>query len=488
MSRVSLTTAKSALRGADEILLIAPLSLWTGPWAESLGDVPGLAAFVRAAQRGETGVHSVALDSDRPRRALAAILPDEVSRHLSPSRSEILWNQLGAASLSFDAKKGVILGLDDAAHYAPLVTALLRRLPPISLRSTAKPAGALSIGALDADGKALRAPKDLAGRVAGQRWAQRAVDLPPADMDTAIFVREARKLVKGLTGVTSSEIKGQKLLEAKLGGLHAVGRAAETAPRLLVLEYKPKKKARRTVALVGKGIIYDTGGLSLKGKTGMPGMKSDMGGAAAVVGAFHALAAAAGPDRVFAVLALAENAINERAVRNDDVITMHSGHTVEINNTDAEGRLVLGDAVSWVARKHQPDLIVDAATLTGAQLMATGKAHAAVVSNRAGLDARAVAAGLAAGDTVHPLPFAPELYQAEFTSTVADMRNSVADRSNAQASCAGQFIYAHIDDLDIPWLHVDLAGPAFRNRFGTGFGVGLLAQVTQDLQASDLKD
>ena len=159
---------------------------------------------------------------------------------------------------------------------------------------------------------------------------------------------------------------------------------------------------------------------------------------------------------------------------------MHSGKTVEVNNTDAEGRIVLADCMSYGCRKYQPDLVIDAATLTGAQLIATGYLHAGIVSNRDEVETLAVAVGKSSGDLVAPLPFAPEFLKSEFTSTVADMRNSVKNRMNAQSSCAAQFIYNHIDDLDIPWLHVDLAGPAStESGKGTGYGVGLLSEMAR---------
>ncbi|MEZ5976182.1 MAG: hypothetical protein R3E96_15475 [Planctomycetota bacterium] len=147
------------------------------------------------------------------------------------------------------------------------------------------------------------------------------------------------------------------------------------------------------------------------------------------------------------------------AFRNDDILTMHSGKTVEINNTDAEGRLLLGDGVSYAARKLGAEVILDAATLTGAQLVATGKAHAAIVSNQELLESQLIQSGLLSGDLVHPLPFAPELYHKEFSSQVADMRNSVADRANAQSSCAAQFVYNHIEDREVTWGHIDLPAP-----------------------------
>jgi probable aminopeptidase NPEPL1 len=213
----------------------------------------------------------------------------------------------------------------------------------------------------------------------------------------------------------------------------------------------------------------------------MVGMKSDMGGAAAVLGAFNVLARSGCRHKLSAVLCLAENAVGPSAYKPDDILRAHSGLSVEVNNTDAEGRLVLADGVSYAARVLGADTILDAATLTGAQLVATGKLHAGLMSNDGGLEDLMVEAGRASGDLVHPLPFAPEFYKPEFSSAVADMRNSVANRANAQASCAGQFIYWHIEDTGTRWAHVDLAGPSMLGKRATGLGVALLSEAVRRL-------
>lgn len=154
---------------------------------------------------------------------------------------------------------------------------------------------------------------------------------------------------------------------------------------------------------------------------------------------------------------------------------MYSGRTVEINNTDAEGRLVLGDGVAFANKDLKCEIIVDMATLTGAQGIATGKFHAGILSNNEAIEEACEAAGRNSGDLVHPLPYTPELHFAEFSSSIADMKNSVAERSNAQVSCAGLFIHSHLG-FDFPgsWLHIDMASPAFVGERATGYGVALL--------------
>jgi len=158
---------------------------------------------------------------------------------------------------------------------------------------------------------------------------------------------------------------------------------------------------------------------------------------------------------------------------------MYSGKTVEVNNSDAEGRLVLGDGVSHASKHIEGlDLIIDMATLTGAQMIATGRKHAAVLCNKEELETRAVQAGMISGDLCHPLLYAPELLMDEFKSEVADMKNSVKDRSNAQTSCAGHFIESHLaETYEGGWIHVDMAGPAAVGERSSGYGVGLVLSL-----------
>jgi len=205
-----------------------------------------------------------------------------------------------------------------------------------------------------------------------------------------------------------------------------------------------------------------------------------MGGAAAVLGAFAALAHKP-PCRLSLLLCLAENAIGPLAYKPDDILTLHSGKTVEINNTDAEGRLLLADGCSYAARVLKADVVLDAATLTGAQGVATGDLHAAVVCDDERIEQALLAAGRETGDLCWPLPCVPEFYRSEFASPIADMRNSVKNRSNAQVSCAAEFVHWHLDGTKVRWGHVDLAFPAFRGDRGTGYGVALLDAAVRRL-------
>lgn len=324
----------------------------------------------------------------------------------------------------------------------------------------------------------------------GIQLAARLVDAPPNELHTDAFVEEARRVATDLnTKITV--IQGKDLDAQGFGGLYGVGKASLHPPALVVLSHFPvgsTETSEGAVVFAGKGIVYDTGGLSIKSKDGMPGMKRDMGGAAAVLGAFAAVVQSQAVSKpLHAVLCIAENAVSEVATRPDDIHTMFSGKTVEINNTDAEGRLVLGDGVAYAVQRLHPEVIIDIATLTGAQGVSTGKYFAALYCNNEELEAVAIRAGRVSGDLAHPMPYAPEFFRPEFKSSVADMKNSVKDRSNAQVSCAGQFIGNHLGDefeKNGKWLHVDMASPAYckADERATGFGVALLCSILQQLE------
>ncbi|KFM63195.1 hypothetical protein X975_23745, partial [Stegodyphus mimosarum] len=300
--------------------------------------------------------------------------------------------------------------------------------------------------------------------------------MPCSEMNTDAFLQEIHKVGDAL-GIKPEVIRGQDLAKRGFGGIYSVGQAAEHPPALAILSHTDPD-AEETIAWVGKGIVYDTGGLCIKSKTSMAGMKRDCGGAAAILGAFYVAVKLGFQENLHAIFCLAENAVGPKAVRPDDIITMYSGRTVEINNTDAEGRLVLGDGVAYAEKDLNATTILDMATLTGAQGTATGRYHAALLTNSEEWEKAAVKAGQISGDLVHPVPYTPEIHFNEFASNIADMKNSVADRSNAQPSCAGLFVGAQIGfDYEGYWMHVDMASPVHCGDRATGYGVALLTTL-----------
>jgi len=475
-----------ALAAADHVLIIAAKACF-GPRKRTaaltkLLDKDTAAIATRLGGEAGTGLlGGTASSLCGKRRVTVGALRDEISRHNSDARAESIRKVAAASSLG-NTKNAVLLVLDDDSHLVAAVNAIGRALPKFSLK-TKKANGSVAIVAATRAGKQVTIGPAVQTLVDNARAAAVLVDTPPTDMNPAALAGATRKMLRGIKGVKISEITGDALLKKGLGGIHAVGRTARSAPRLVIATVGGKAggKKGRHIALVGKGITYDTGGLHIKMRGAMETMKADMGGSAAVLGAFATLAKHGVPCRVSLLMCLAENAIGPAAYKPDDVLTMHSGKTVEINNTDAEGRLVLADGCSYAARVLGADTIVDAATLTGAQGVATGNLHAAVVSNDEKLEQTLLEAGKASGDLCWPLPFAPEFYRSEFKSPIADMRNSVKNRSNAQSSCAAEFIHWHVDDTGARWGHIDLAYPAFRGDRGTGFGVALLVDAVQRL-------
>jgi len=321
----------------------------------------------------------------------------------------------------------------------------------------------------------------------GIQLAARIVDAPCNEMHTDAFLDEVREVGKKF-GIVPTIIRDQELEARGFGGIYGVGKGALHPPALAVLSHCPQG-ATMNIAWVGKGIVYDTGGLSIKGKTAMPGMKRDCGGAAGILGAFYAAVSQGFEQNLHAIFCLAENSVSDRATRPDDIHILYSGRSVEINNTDAEGRLVVSDGVVYAKKDLKADIIVDMCTLTGAQGISTGRSHAAHLTNSEEWEGKASVAGRKSGDLTFPLVYCPEFHYPEFTSAVADMKNSVADRSNAQSSCAGLFINAHLG-FDYPgiWLHVDMAAPSHVGERASGYGVALLnALFSEHISSNMLK-
>ena len=440
-------------------------------------------AMLSEMKTGDTGATaSTWLDSKGLKRIYAVALPKACSRHNSPAQPHAIARLIRACTPS-SGNVIIVCALAKDSYAFASGCAVARAFSLYARKGkTAQAKGAKSKDKSRSAKVVLLSEK---GRVdlkaitkaaEGIRFAARLVDMPASELSTDAFVSEAEALAARNKAVEIEVIRGEALREGGFGGLWGVGKAATTPPALVRLSYSPKG-AKKTLAWVGKGIVYDTGGLSIKTKTGMPGMKSDMGGAAAVIGAFEAAIATKPKVKLHALLCLAENSVGPDATRPDDVLDMYSGKTVEVNNTDAEGRLVLADGVAYATKVLNADTIINLATLTGAQLMATGRRHAGIMSNHAGLETQACKAGRESGDLVHPLPYCPEFFRGEFSSKIADMKNSVKDRMNAQSSCAGQFVGNHLGDFKGKWLHVDMAGPAMSAGRATGYGVALLLHL-----------
>jgi len=316
------------------------------------------------------------------------------------------------------------------------------------------------------------------------------INTPPSHLTPDTFTKKIAAVVKSAGGATAglkvSVLNEKQLKSGGYGGIIGVGQGSANPPRLLHIKYTPKKSLRK-FAFVGKGITFDTGGLALKPAAGMEAMKSDMSGAAAVIASVFAIAQLKLPIAVDGWAPLAENMVSDTATRPSDVITIYGGKTVEVLNPDAEGRLVLADALIKAAEVGKKagglDGIVDVATLTGAQVVALGSRTSAVMTNDENFSGQFLTAANSAGEAFWPMPLPIEL-RASLDSPIADLAN-IGDRMGGML-VAGLFLKEFIDP-QTPWLHLDIAGPAFNEKSahgytpvgGTGIALRSLVQLAE---------
>ena len=305
---------------------------------------------------------------------------------------------------------------------------------------------------------------------------------PPNIMYPESFVARVKADLDGL-GIEISVLGEAEMAALGMGALLGVSQGSVRDAQLLVMKWSGKGAGDPDLALVGKGVTFDTGGISLKPGPGMEDMKWDMGGAGAVAGAMKALALRKAKANVVGVCGLVENMPDGNAQRPGDVVTSMSGQTIEILNTDAEGRLVLCDALTWVQKNHRPKTIVDLATLTGAMIIALGNEHGGCFANDDSLAEQLLAAGKASGDLLWRFPLS-EAYNKLIDSPIADMKN-VGPRG-AGSITAAQFIQRFVDK-GVRWAHLDIAGMVWADKPGatfdkgaTGYGVRLLDRFVAD--------
>ncbi|MBE0692927.1 MAG: leucyl aminopeptidase [Aquamicrobium sp.] len=314
----------------------------------------------------------------------------------------------------------------------------------------------------------------------GVLLARDLVNEPANVLGTLEFAAKARELEA--LGVKVEILTEKEMRKLKMGALLGVAQGSIRPPRLVVMRWDGGKPKDKPVAFVGKGVVFDTGGVSIKPAGGMEDMKGDMGGAAAVTGLMHVLAARKAKANVIGVIGLVENMPDGNAQRPGDIVTSMSGQTIEVINTDAEGRLVLGDALWYVNERFSPRFMVNLATLTGAIIVALGNEHAGLFSNDDELADRLLAAGRDTGEKLWRLPLGPE-YDKMIDSKNADMKNTGG--RYAGSITAAQFLQRFVKDT--PWAHLDIAGTAMgspsseiNQSWGSGFGVRLLDRLVRD--------
>jgi leucyl aminopeptidase len=319
-----------------------------------------------------------------------------------------------------------------------------------------------------------------AGMVIGtcQNMSRDLVNLPGNHLSAENLADAARDAGKR-GGLDVTVFDKKKITELRMGGLLAVNQGSEQPPTFTIMDYQPKGKTKKTVVLVGKGVTFDSGGISIKPSAGMDEMKSDMAGAACVIGVLEAVAKLGLPLRVVGVIPATDNMPSGSAQMPGDVITTMSGITVEVGNTDAEGRLILADALTYAKREYDPDVIIDLATLTGACIVALGMKVAGLFSNDEALADEIFKAAQASGEKVWRMPLWDE-YAEQIKSDVADLSNTGS--KGAGTITAAKFLENFVEGHG-HWAHIDIAGPAFAAKGGggasggTGFGVRLLIDL-----------
>ena len=316
--------------------------------------------------------------------------------------------------------------------------------------------------------------------VEGVITARDLVNEPPNVLFPVEFARRAAQLRKLGVAVDVLDVNAMKKLG--MGALLGVAQGSTQPGRTVIMRWNGGKRGEQPVAFVGKGVCFDTGGISIKPAGSMEDMKGDMGGAACVVGLMQALAARKAKANVVGAIGLVENMPDGNAQRPGDIVTSMSGQTIEIINTDAEGRLVLADVLWYVAKKFKPKFMVDLATLTGAIVVALGTEYAGLFSNNDELAERLIKVGLATGERVWRMPLGPE-YDKQIDSQFADMKNT--GTRNGGSITAAQFLQRFVDGT--PWAHLDIAGTAIgapkteiNQSWGSGFGVRLLDRLVAE--------
>jgi leucyl aminopeptidase len=335
----------------------------------------------------------------------------------------------------------------------------------------------LAVDDVAAARKAL-APSDAI--VDGVIMARELVNEPPNVLYPVEFARRASQLRK--LGVEVEILDVKAMTKLGMGALLGVAQGSTQPGRTVIMRWNGGKRGDQPVAFIGKGVCFDTGGISIKGAASMEDMKGDMGGAACVVGLMHALAARKAKVNAVGAIGLVENMPDGNAQRPGDIVTSMSGQTIEIINTDAEGRLVLADVLWYVAKKYKPKFMVDLATLTGAIMVALGTEYAGLFSNNDELAERLTKVGQETGERVWRMPLGPE-YDKLVDSQFADMKNTGGRHGGSIT--AAQFLQRFVDDT--PWAHLDIAGTAMgapkseiNQSWGSGYGVRLLERLVAE--------
>ena len=463
---VSITLTKEAPEAAVDVSGVSADALDDHPMGAYLKDgdfaaEPGEYRTIPGPDGGVRVVVGLGTDADRTAdsfRSIGGAIARSCAKH-EVAATDVLGavGELNASAAAQALAEGIVLG----------------RYRYTELKSEPEPSQLVDVHVVGKGGQRVQTALDVGAAIAQAVCVARdLVNEPGGSLTPPVFAE--RTVALGTEyGFDVNVLDEEAIREAGMGGLIGVNRGSEIPARFVELRWRPEGRSRGVVALVGKGVTFDSGGLSIKPSEGMISMKGDMAGGAAVVGAFCALDTVQPKVEVRGYVPLTDNMTGGDATRLGDVLRISNGKTVEIHNTDAEGRLILADALSR-ASAEGPDAIVDLATLTGACVVALGNTHAGLMgSNDAWIDQVREAADTA-GEKMWPLPL-PKEWRATLDSEIADMKN-IGGRFGG-TSIAGLFLQEFVGE-GIPWAHIDIAGPAFVDtetpvdrKGGTGFGV-----------------
>lgn len=468
---------EKVMESASHVLLVLPADMPGGlPYAEVLQ------GKLKRSRSKYADLAKTPVMTELPRGGLAAWLVLETG--LNPfQRHSLLRKALKMLLDENPASLAIALYGDDGlreqaardAVYVACVNAA--ELPSRKAKHTPHALKTISLyGWEDADGFA-----EVQARVAGNTLARSLTMLPPNELTPAIYREKVEKLAQQ-HGWQHEEFDMKKLRKLGAGAFVAVGQGSEPQDAAVVhLTYAPKG-AKKHIALVGKGICFDTGGHNLKPAKYMQGMHEDMNGSAVALGILLAATQCELPIRIDCWLAIAQNHIGPGAYKQNDVVTALNGTTIEIVHTDAEGRMVLADTLTFASRA-KPELIMDFGTLTGSMIVALGNRYSGIMGNRPELLCKAMGAGTASGERVCAMPF-DEDYEEDLESAIADTKQCTLE-GDADHVLAARFLAKFIEG-DVPWLHVDLSSANRKgglgavasdvNGFGVGFGLELLKQ------------
>ncbi len=418
------------------------------------------------------GLEKKKLPIEQYRRAVARAIKEALKL-----KTETVALQLPSATLfgveaSYLAQQTVEISMMASYHFDDFITDASRKetvLADLTLCVDTKNKKTASEGA-------------KAGQVIGQavNRARHWIDLPPSTLTPAFFASKAQELAKE-HDVFIQVFDEKQIIKMGMGGLAGVSRGSDEDCRLVIVEYKTKRKDAPTIAFVGKGITFDSGGLSIKPADYMECMKDDMSGAAAIISTVHALSHLKPDVNVIGLAPIAENLPSGKALKPGDIIRFYNGKTAEVRNTDAEGRLILADALSYAVKHYKLDAIIDIATLTGACAHALGPFYSGLMSQHDELVSIMQESAERSGDAVWRLPMSDD-YKAAIRSEVADLCNIGSRQYKAGAITAAHFLQHFVGD--VPWAHLDIAGTAFDvpaipyyRPGATGSGIRLLIDI-----------